>query len=169
MMRTFYGRHNQKIRGVTFHHRSLKRSSRLKSKLNDFFEYHTLYSEIERETPTPLSQNEIRYFLCDQGRNEIHTHVAICVEFISKWSGILKIIERCFLQNITKENMLESSLAFVDELDATCSTELEIFLSAKRVLSLWQHRLRIFEMITEAQGSLRNLPNYTLNRLKAYC
>jgi len=35
--------------------------------------------------------------------------------------------------------------------------ELEVFLEAKKLLALWRHRLSIFEMIVEAQASLRFL------------
>ncbi|APJ03548.1 hypothetical protein [Silvanigrella aquatica] len=152
-MRTFSNRY--KIHGVSFHHRSTQFVGRReKSTLSKAFHLDDLLIQIKTESPIALSAKDIRNFLCDQGRNEIHTHVSECTELIAKWSGIVKIMERCFPQrHLSSSEFLEKS-EFDDEYNYI-HNELEVFLSAKKLLSLWKHRLFIFEMIVEAQDSLR--------------
>ena len=95
-MRAFTNRN--KIHGISFHHRTSQRRVRTKSSLSQYFNLTDLSLQIKNESPANLSIKEIQYFMCDQGRNEIHTHVSICAETISKWTGIVKTMERCFPQ-----------------------------------------------------------------------
>lgn len=145
---------HRKIHGISFHHRSAQRKSISKSSLSTYFDLNDLLFQIHNESPAALAAFEIRYFLCDQGRNEIHTHVSECADFISKWTGIVKTMERCFPQRSFSSSDFFSKLCGDEEFEYI-TNELEVFLSAKKLLALWKHRLHMFEMIVEAQGSLR--------------
>ena len=151
-MRVFSSR--RKIHGISFHHRSAQRKSVSKSSISSYFDLEALLFQIKSESPISLKTDDIQYFLCDQGRNEIHTHVSECTDSISKWTGIVKIMERCFPyrdflgSNIIGDICSDKDFEYIDN-------ELEIYLSAKKLLALWRHRLFMFEMIVEAQGSLR--------------
>lgn len=154
-MRVFSSR--QKIHGISFHHRSAQKKAALKTpSLSSYFELDALLFQIQNDYPAIISLSDIYYFLCDQGRNEIHTHVSECVDHISKWSGIIQTMQRCFPQkrglNLDSFEIIEEN----NEVYECISQELEIFLSAKKVLALWKHRLTIFEMIVNAQDSLKN-------------
>lgn len=153
-MRTFTNRN--KINGISFHHRTSQRGISTKSTLSQYFNLNDLMQQIKKESPSHLTVKEIQYFLCDQGRNEIHTHVSICAEIISKWTGIIKTMERCFpFRDFT---MIKNTFHYNKNDSFECVlNELEVFLEAKKLLALWRHRLSIFEMIVEAQGSLRFL------------
>jgi hypothetical protein len=145
----------RKIQGVSFHHRSSQRKNNAKSSsLSTYFDLEALLSQIRSESPRSLAPLEIRYYLCDQGRNEIHTHVSECTDFISKWTGIVKTMDRCFpLKSFLGSDSL-GKVRGEEEIEYLAS-ELEVFLSAKKLLALWKHRLIMFEMIVEAQDSLR--------------
>jgi len=149
-MRTLSNRN--KIHGISFHHRTSQRCVRTKSSLSQYFNLNELRLQIKEESPYDLSAKEIQYFMCDQGRNEIHSHVSICVETIAKWVGIIKTMERCFPQRDFIN--INANFDYEDEIKCILS-ELEVFLESKKLLALWRHRLSIFEMIVEAQGSLR--------------
>ncbi len=152
-MRVFSNR--RKIHGVSFHHRSSQRRVNPKSfSLSAYFDLKELLFQIESESPRVLTPSDICYFMCDHGRNEIHTHVSECTDFISKWTGIVKAMDRCFpLRSFSGSDSL-GKLGSDDEFEFIAN-ELEVFLSAKKLLALWKHRLIMFAMIVEAQDSLR--------------
>jgi hypothetical protein len=152
-MRVFSSR--RKIHGVSFHHRSAQQKSAPTSfSLSAYFDLDGLLFQIRSESPNALAPLDIRYFLCDQGRNEIHTHVSECTDFISKWTGIVKTMDRCFPQRSFSGSDFLGKLDSDEEFEYI-TNELEVFLSAKKLLALWKHRLFMFEMIVEAQDSLR--------------
>jgi len=139
-----------KIHGISFHHRSSKKFRKATSKLQDFFNLDELYQQIKKETPTHFSNWDIKRFLGDHGRNEINSQISMCIDFISKWSAILKVCERCFpdryflnFEYITQTN------------DALIGNEIDIYLSIKKLIRLWRHNLNIVEMSAEAQYFLR--------------
>ncbi|KAB8033778.1 hypothetical protein [Fluviispira multicolorata] len=150
--------YRKKIHGISFQHRSSQPIyKKKKTFLSDYFDLEELAYQIEIETPKSMRSSDIHYLLCDHGRNEINTFVSECVDSISKWTGIIKTMERCFL----KENILQTDLFFEEKFsdeNIYKHKELEIFLSTKSLVLLWRHRLAIIEMIVEAQGSLRNFP-----------
>ena len=152
-MRIFSSR--RKIHGVSFHHRSAQRKGVPKTySLSDYFELEGLLHQIRNESPTALAPLDIHYFLCDQGRNEIHTHVSECTDYISKWAGIVKTMDRCFPFKSFSGSDFLGKLGNDEDFEIVAN-ELEVFLSAKKLLALWKHRLIMFEMIVEAQDSLR--------------
>lgn len=150
--------HRNKIHGITFHHRTSQRRIKTKSTLRDYFNLNHLIAQINEESPDNLDKENIAYLMCDQGRNEIHTLVSLCTDSISKWDGIIKTMDRCFtFANLEKKEFTLNSFLEQDDCLIAAIEELEVYLEAKKLLALWKHKLKILEMIVEAQGSLRFL------------
>lgn len=119
-----------------------------------------IIAQIRTDCPVNLQRQHILQLLCDQGRNEIHTLVSLCTEGISKWSGIVKTLERCFtFANLEKKEFALDVLNENDDYFVYKLEELEAYLEAKKCLALLKHKLKILEMIVEAQGSLRRKYN----------
>lgn len=143
------------MRGVSFRHRSSKKFHSPKYKLQDFFSLHDLSLDIEKDTPPILSNQDVKRFLFDHGRNEINSQISRCIDFISKWSGILKVCERCFPNRsfLNAETILDLS---EDPKNIwTLNNEVEIYLSIKKLIFHWKHNLQIIEMSSQAQYYLR--------------
>ncbi|BBH52922.1 hypothetical protein [Fluviispira sanaruensis] len=154
--------YRKKIKGVSFHHRSSQPIYKKNKKyLSEYFDLEILDNQIKIETPLPMYAQDIRNLMCDQGRNIINTFVSECVDSIAKWTGIIKAMERCFMNENLYQSELYLTENFCDE-NIYKNKELEIFLSTKSLLALWRHRLAMLEMIVEAQGSLRNI-KYKIN------
>ena len=148
--------HRNKIHGITFHHRTSQRRIKTKSTLRDYFNLNHLITQINEEYPDNLDKENIAYLMCDQGRNEIHTLVPLCTDNISKWDGIVKTMDRCFtFANLEKKEFTLNYFLEQDDCFIAAIEELEVYLEAKKLLDLWKHKLKILEMIVEAQGSLR--------------
>ncbi len=148
--------HRNKIHGITFHHRTSQRRIKTKSTLRDYFNLNHLITQINEEYPDNLDKENIAYLMCDQGRNEIHTLVSLCTDNISKWDGIVKTMDRCFtFANLEKKEFTLNYFLEQDDCFIAAIEELEVYLEAKKLLDLWKHKLKILEMIVEAQGSLR--------------
>jgi hypothetical protein len=138
-----------KIKGITFHHKSQKRSIKSDYKLDQFFNLDDLYLQIKNDTPTKLTNYDIKRLLADLGRNEINSQISSCIDFSTKWNGILKVIERCF----PNKYFLSSEYICMED-NFEIADELEIYLAIKRLIALWRHNLNILEMTAQAQYSI---------------
>ena len=146
------------MKGISFHHRSNKKSIKQTYKLQDFFNLDELYLQIKKETPAYFTNTDIKRLLGDHGRNEINSQISRCVDFISKWRGILATIERCFPSSFDNQIFLGNS-PFGDEIslgnlnlgNSPLGDEVEIYLTIKKLIGLWKHNLNILEMTAEAQ------------------
>ncbi len=145
-----------KIAGISFHHRSSKKFAKHRHSLQEFFNLEDLHQQIQRETPIQFTNKDIRRFLYDHGRNEINSQISQCIDFSAKWTGVLKVIERCFPDKYFLnpahliQPMEESSHL------TSLSNEIEIYLLIKRLIGLWKHNLNILEMAAQAQYFVRN-------------
>lgn len=142
--------YKNKIKGISFHHRSHKKSKNQNYRIHDFFNLDELYLQIKKETPSRFSPTDIKRFLCDHGRNEINSRISQCIDFCAKWNGILKLCERCFPDKyFLNQSFLKNSQ---DELLETIfEDEIEIYLLIKKLIRLWKHNLSILEMTAQAQ------------------
>ncbi|WGL59586.1 hypothetical protein QEJ31_13730 [Pigmentibacter sp. JX0631] len=152
-MKTFKNRNY--IHGISFHHRSSQRRIKTRSSISEYFNISELRLAINKGLPQNLAAESIFYLLCDQGRNEINSLVSICTENITKWDGIVKTLDRCFsFSNLERKDYF---LGEQEDIFIIAREEIDVYLEAKKLLSLWKHKLKILEMIVEAQGSYRFL------------
>ncbi|MES2613968.1 MAG: hypothetical protein V4591_00980 [Bdellovibrionota bacterium] len=145
-----------KIKGISFHHRTSQKGRKQKSKLQDFFDLDSLYVQIKNENPQNFTRSDIQRFLRDHGRNEINSQISRCIDFSTKWTGILKVVERCF-----PDKCLLSAEYLVQSFGENAQTsyfqnsyfqdEIEIYLLIKKLIWLWKHNLNILEMTAQAQ------------------
>ncbi|MGY3804298.1 hypothetical protein ACWNT8_09575 [Pigmentibacter ruber] len=155
-MKTFKNRNY--IHGISFHHRSSQKRVKTKSSFSEYFNINELNFAIKQGRPDNLESESIFYLLCDQGRNEINSLVSICTENITKWDGIIKTLDRCFaFSNLERKEYSLDTFNDQEDLFLTALEEIDVYLEAKKLLLLWKHKLKILEMIVEAQGSLRFL------------
>ena len=135
-----------RMKGISFHHRTSKISAKHKHRLKDFFNLDELYLQIKNETPTPFNNQDIKRFLGDHGRNEINSQISRCIDTSTKWSGILNVVERCFPQKafLHPEYLIQNEHSTIEE-------EVEVYLLIKKSIALWKHNLHILEMTAQAQ------------------
>ncbi len=144
-----------KIKGISFHHRSGKKSLKHAHKLRDFFNIDELYLQIKKETPTRFTNRDIKRFLGDHGRNEINSQISQCVDFISKWTGILKVVERCFPNKYFLNHDYLTQMSHSPLEESALENDIEIYLFIKKLIGLWKHNLHILEMTAQAQYFVR--------------
>jgi len=140
-----------KIKGISFTHRANGKFAKQTYKLQDFFNVDELYLQIKSETPNAFSSADIRRLLGDHGRNEINSQISRCVDFSSKWIGILKVIERCFPDKYFLNAEYLSNNSDVSLNNATMEESVEIYLLIKKLIGLWKHNLAMLEMTAQAQ------------------
>ena len=136
------------MKGISFHHRSNKKTIKQIHKLQDFFNLDELYLQIKKETPAYFTNTDIKRLLGDHARNEINSQISRCVDFSSKWIGILKVIEHCFPSSFDNRIFLGNEISLEN---SPLKDEVEIYLLIKKLIGLWKHNLNILEMTAQAQ------------------
>lgn len=140
-----------KIKGVSFTHRSRQRTRRAKTTLRNTYNVTELRAHIAQDTPQPLQNHDIRRLLEEHGRNEINMLASRCVDAIVKWRNLIKMVEGKFRS--TSSNLYANFLDWESE-PAFLLEEVTLYLDAKKTLFLWQHNLAVLEMIVGTQKSL---------------
>lgn len=138
-----------KIKGISFHHNSARKNKNYKSSIHDFFNLDELYLLLKKDTPAAFTNLDIRRFLLDHGRNEINSRISLCLEYTTKWKGILNVIEKCF-PNHSLIYSNELNLYHYDDMGEL--NEIELYLHIKKLIGLLKHNLSILEMAAQAQN-----------------
>lgn len=139
------------LRGVSFHHRSGRRSARFRYLLSDFFDIASLQEQIDKDLPPTLQAADIRRLIGDAGRNEINSRLSQGIDMKSKWTGILNVIKRCLPSSSFPWLSAESGLICEDG----APSEIEVYLNVVDLLWRWKHHLMLVEMAAQVQTSYR--------------
>lgn len=143
--------HKNKIKGISFSHRSRQDKRTTKTPLRDVYDFTALREHIAYDTPQPLQNSDIRRLLEEHGRNEINMLASRCVDAITKWRNIIKTVEGKFRAT---GSTLYADFLGRDAEPAFLLEEVTLYLDAKKILFLWQHNLTLLEMIVGGQKSL---------------
>ncbi len=132
----------QKIKGISFRRRTFQGGNRKKFDV-------TLPPvedvDLQEAAPTDFSSRDVKRLLKDLGRQELHTLVSDCVEHTSHWHQLRRHVEKFeTTYKIDEENLPKASHAQLRAIEVR-------YLHRK-----WLHRLRLLELIADAQASIQH-------------